>query len=555
MSNGRSGIRITSAPPASPECSAIQPAWRPITSTTITRLWLSAVVCSRSIASVAICTAVSKPNVRSVPPRSLSIVFGTPSTGSPCSPCSRAAAPSVSSPPIAISPSMSSGVERPRIASGPVVALERVGARGAEDRAAAGQDAARRLDRQLLVGRPSSGPRQPSRKPTISCAVVVDALADDRADDRVQAGAVAAAGEHADAHAAARYPARQNAPLAARIDSIRRAGLAWRSRARCRGLSGCLGDGGGDEPTRIAGRHRDGLLEPAARTASSAAAASAVVAGERLALADARRARRRPAGAAAASCRRRARAGEPWDPGAGERRTPTARPTTRARSPTSASSTSAAPPSRCRSPTTPGCSRSRPATASRASRGARPDGPRAGPERYYPAGERSFVRLGPKDLLEAESLLERVRAAGADAHRDGLRPGDLRPRAGRPRSCARARRDGLEPVGSEEYRGQRRGDPRHRARASPRLVRTPSYTLGVAGSGTGRLLGAIDAQLPGVPLFAASGILAARESLVLPAGPARIEALGPALSPERAGYEAMRLVLDAVEQGGATAAT
>src|SRR5258708_3070946 len=37
MSNGRSGIRITSAPPARPECSAIQPAWRPITSPTLTR--------------------------------------------------------------------------------------------------------------------------------------------------------------------------------------------------------------------------------------------------------------------------------------------------------------------------------------------------------------------------------------------------------------------------------------------------------------------------------------------------------------------------------------
>ena len=48
---------------------------------------------------------MSKPNVMSVPPRSLSIVFGTPMTGSPCSEWSRAAAPSVSSPPIAISPS------------------------------------------------------------------------------------------------------------------------------------------------------------------------------------------------------------------------------------------------------------------------------------------------------------------------------------------------------------------------------------------------------------------------------------------------------------------
>ena len=69
-----------SAPPASPEYVAIQPAWRPITSTTITRSWLSAVVCSRSIASVAICTAVWKPNVKSVAERSLSIVFGTPTT-------------------------------------------------------------------------------------------------------------------------------------------------------------------------------------------------------------------------------------------------------------------------------------------------------------------------------------------------------------------------------------------------------------------------------------------------------------------------------------------
>ena len=58
MSNGISGMRMMSAPPASPEYVAIQPACRPITSTTITRSWLSAVVCRRSIASVAICTAV-----------------------------------------------------------------------------------------------------------------------------------------------------------------------------------------------------------------------------------------------------------------------------------------------------------------------------------------------------------------------------------------------------------------------------------------------------------------------------------------------------------------
>src|SRR6478752_6497750 len=56
-------MRITSAPPAMPLITAIQPVCLPITSQTMTRLCDSAVVCSRSIASVAIVTAVSKPNV------------------------------------------------------------------------------------------------------------------------------------------------------------------------------------------------------------------------------------------------------------------------------------------------------------------------------------------------------------------------------------------------------------------------------------------------------------------------------------------------------------
>jgi hypothetical protein len=54
---------MTFAPPAMPECRAIQPACRPITSTTSARWCDSAVVCRRSMASTAICTAVSKPNV------------------------------------------------------------------------------------------------------------------------------------------------------------------------------------------------------------------------------------------------------------------------------------------------------------------------------------------------------------------------------------------------------------------------------------------------------------------------------------------------------------
>ena len=57
------------------------------------------------MASVAICTAVWKPNVKSVAARSLSIVLGTPTTGMPSSE-SRRATPSVSSPPIGMSTSI-----------------------------------------------------------------------------------------------------------------------------------------------------------------------------------------------------------------------------------------------------------------------------------------------------------------------------------------------------------------------------------------------------------------------------------------------------------------
>ncbi len=58
-----SGMRIACAPAAMPECSAIQPTCLPMTSATMQRLCESPVVRRRSMASVAICTAVSKPNV------------------------------------------------------------------------------------------------------------------------------------------------------------------------------------------------------------------------------------------------------------------------------------------------------------------------------------------------------------------------------------------------------------------------------------------------------------------------------------------------------------
>ena len=89
-----------------------------MTSTTMTRLWDSAVVCSRSIASLAICTAVLNPKVKSVAPRSLSIVLGTPTT-STSSPLKRCATPSVSSPPTATTASTPASASAARTRSPP----------------------------------------------------------------------------------------------------------------------------------------------------------------------------------------------------------------------------------------------------------------------------------------------------------------------------------------------------------------------------------------------------------------------------------------------------
>ncbi len=89
-----------------------------MTSHTMTRWWDSAVVPSRSIASVAVWTAVWNPKVTSVPDRSLSMVLGTPTAGTPIEE-RRLATPRVSSPPITTRASMRSAARLARTRSGP----------------------------------------------------------------------------------------------------------------------------------------------------------------------------------------------------------------------------------------------------------------------------------------------------------------------------------------------------------------------------------------------------------------------------------------------------
>ena len=178
----------------------------------------------------------------------------------------------------------------------------------------------------------------------------------------------------------------------------------------------------------------------------------------------------------------------------------------------------------------------------------RPPGrPRAGPERYYPTDRRTFVRIGPTDLDEVDSLVARL-ASAEDTGFALVFDREIYGRELAAQVIERARGAGMRPVATEEYRGQIDDIPdiaRSLAEGRPEAV----VQLSVAGRGTIPMLVAIDDELPGVPVFASSGILALPQ-LALPAGPNRIEAFGPALPPEQTGYEAMRLVLDAVAEGG-----
>jgi branched-chain amino acid transport system substrate-binding protein len=200
--------------------------------------------------------------------------------------------------------------------------------------------------------------------------------------------------------------------------------------------------------------------------------------------------------------------------------------------------------------------------------------PRAGPERYYPEDERSFVRLVPADELAAEALMSRVRETGADSVAV-LYDGEIHSRELGGILQALARRDGPDSVETKEYRGRVDEIPdvvRDIAEDRPELV----VYAGIAGPGTGRIMAQIDRALPGVPVYSTYGMLARDPDVPIPAAPASVSAVGSLLpegelpargrrilarlretqGPDVArpealyGYEAMRLVLDAIRAAG-----
>jgi len=203
-----------------------------------------------------------------------------------------------------------------------------------------------------------------------------------------------------------------------------------------------------------------------------------------------------------------------------------------------------------------------------------PGKPQAGPARYYPTDLRSFLRLTTSDLRSGELLLSRARRSGAE-RLAVVYDGHIYGRELAAEIVARARRDGPDPVVAKELQGDPSGMPdlvHDLAGDRPDAI----IYAGVAGPLTAPLLAAVADRLPGAPVFASAGVLARQRPL--PSAPARVEGVTTLPPPERlspagrqvmariarhagtdglstealGGYEAMRLVLAAIDRAGAS---
>ena len=199
----------------------------------------------------------------------------------------------------------------------------------------------------------------------------------------------------------------------------------------------------------------------------------------------------------------------------------------------------------------------------------------AGPERYFPSGRRTFLRLVPDDLVEARMIVDRMEALGVE--RPALIVGaGVYARELAAEVAADARRAGIPIVATEDLRDdpdtvlEAAGD----LAAAPAESRADAVVLALARDRyTSQLLSGLRQALPqaalltgdgvlvGQPLLAAAGLRAGRARGRGAAGPARARR-GPVAAhprPDRArpgargatpaalwGYESVRVTLDAI---------
>lgn len=198
-----------------------------------------------------------------------------------------------------------------------------------------------------------------------------------------------------------------------------------------------------------------------------------------------------------------------------------------------------------------------------------------GPERYYPSEERTFLRLVPIDFLQASALVRWARTAGARSlalvHDGSLFGRDLVAQAALVGSCEGLRVVDPERIGPEVA---------HYSQVAEQIAEERPHAVlytGAAGGIASPLAGALEQELPGVKLFGAGGVAdqpstralgpnsllstdresirvvrSARPRSSYPRRGTRVlrraaVSLGRAPTEALYGYEAMSLVLDAVD--------
>ncbi len=206
----------------------------------------------------------------------------------------------------------------------------------------------------------------------------------------------------------------------------------------------------------------------------------------------------------------------------------------------------------------------------------------AGPERYYPSGRRSFLRLVPDDLVQARQLVDRMGALGVE--RPALIVGTgVYARELAAEVVATARAAGIEPVDAKDLRDDPDSVldlPAELAEAKPD-AQPDAVVLALARDRyTADLLAGLRQVLPQAALLTASGILVGKPLVAAPdSTPPALEAVAPeaprgngeavarrllariasgqgeAVAQPAAlwGYESVRVVLDAIrtaQRGG-----
>jgi branched-chain amino acid transport system substrate-binding protein len=392
--------------------------------------------------------------------------------------------------------------------------------------------------------------------------VAVDALPHDRADDGVQARAVPATGQDAYSHRAPRYGFVIIGAVSTRLPALAALVCALV-------LSGCVGNDDKEASRRPIRGHVLTVYSSRPTEGPSAATGRAVAAGERQALAD--------AGYRAGRYRIRLielSASKPgggnWDPGQVNENAQRAAHDRRAIAYLGELNLGAS-------------AVSVPVTNERgllqvspgdglASLTEQPPRSAAGPERYYPSGHRSFLRLVPDDEVQARLIVDRLSALGVE--RPGLIVGTgVYARELAAELVADARKHGIEPIATKDLRD----DPDTVLDAVNELVNVPpamlpdAVVLALARDPyTPRMLAELGEQLPQAALITGSGVLVGEPLEVAGGGPSpALEAVAPQAPPGRSrvlariastqgpalatpealwGYEAMIVALDAIDE-------